>query len=48
VYEWADFIHELTQFPACRYDDQFDSTAQALVCTKQRPAFTRSTGSASA
>jgi hypothetical protein len=34
----ADFIHELTQFPADRYDEQVDSTAQALAWTKQRPA----------
>jgi predicted phage terminase large subunit-like protein len=33
----ADFLHELTLFPAGRYDDQVDSTAQALAWTKIRP-----------
>ena len=30
----ADYLHELTMFPAGRYDDQVDSTAQALAWTK--------------
>jgi len=34
----ADYLHELTQFPVGRYDDQVDSTAQALAWTKQRPS----------
>jgi hypothetical protein len=33
----ADFLHELTVFPNGRYDDQVDSTAQALAWTKLRP-----------
>jgi predicted phage terminase large subunit-like protein len=33
----ADYLHELTLFPAGRYDDQVDSTAQALAWTKIRP-----------
>ena len=33
----ADYLHELTLFPAGRYDDQVDSTAQALAWTKTRP-----------
>ncbi len=33
----ADFISELTMFPAGRHDDQVDSTAQALAWTKIRP-----------
>ena len=33
----ADYLHELTMFPAGRYDDQVDSTAQALASTKIRP-----------
>ena len=33
----ADYLHELTMFPAGRYDDQVDSTAQALAWTKIRP-----------
>jgi predicted phage terminase large subunit-like protein len=32
----ADYLHELTLFPAGRYDDQVDSTAQALAWTKIR------------
>jgi phage terminase large subunit-like protein len=32
----ADYISELTMFPAGRYDDQVDSTAQALAWSKQR------------
>jgi hypothetical protein len=33
----ADYISELTVFPAGRHDDQVDSTAQALAWTKIRP-----------
>jgi predicted phage terminase large subunit-like protein len=33
----ADYLHELTMFPAARYNDQVDSTAQALAWTKIRP-----------
>jgi predicted phage terminase large subunit-like protein len=33
----ADYIAELTVFPAGRHDDQVDSTAQALDWTKIRP-----------
>jgi predicted phage terminase large subunit-like protein len=33
----ADYIAELTMFPAGRHDDQVDSTAQALAWTKIRP-----------
>jgi hypothetical protein len=32
-----DYLHELILFPAGRYDDQVDSTAQALAWTKIRP-----------
>src|SRR5271166_6143552 len=32
----ADYLRELTLFPAGRYDDQVDSTAQALAWTKIR------------
>ena len=32
-----DYLHELTMFPAGRYDDQVDSTAQAFAWTKIRP-----------
>jgi hypothetical protein len=32
----ADYLHELTIYPASRYDDQVDSTSQALAWTKQR------------
>lgn len=31
----ADFIHEITTFPNCKYDDQADSTTQALAWIKQ-------------
>ncbi len=34
----ADYLAELTAFPRGRHDDQVDSTAQALVWAKQRPA----------
>ena len=30
----ADYLHELTMFPAGRYDDQVDSTATALAWTQ--------------
>jgi predicted phage terminase large subunit-like protein len=33
----ADYLHELTVFPNGRYDDQVDSTSQALAWTKHRP-----------
>jgi predicted phage terminase large subunit-like protein len=33
----ADYVSELTMFPAGRHDDQVDSTAQALAWTKIRP-----------
>jgi predicted phage terminase large subunit-like protein len=33
----ADYLQELILFPAGRYDDQVDSTAQALAWTKIRP-----------
>ena len=33
----ADYMAELTMFPAGRHDDQVDSTAQALAWTKIRP-----------
>jgi predicted phage terminase large subunit-like protein len=32
-----DYLHEFAMFPAGRYDDQVDSTAQALAWTKIRP-----------
>jgi len=31
----ADYLHELVTFPRGRYDDQVDSTAQALAWFKQ-------------
>jgi hypothetical protein len=31
----ADYLHELMTFPRGRYDDQVDSTAQALAWSKQ-------------
>jgi len=34
----ADYLAELTTFPAGRHDDQVDSTAQALAWMKRRPA----------
>ena len=34
----ADYIAELTAFPASRHDDQVDSTAQALAWAKRRPS----------
>jgi predicted phage terminase large subunit-like protein len=33
----ADYLHEMTVFPAGRHDDQVDSTAQALAWGKRRP-----------
>jgi predicted phage terminase large subunit-like protein len=33
----AEYLHEVTTFPAAKYDDQADSTSQALAWTKQRP-----------
>ena len=35
----AGYLHELTQFPNGRHDDQVDSTSQALAWMKQRPPF---------
>jgi predicted phage terminase large subunit-like protein len=32
-----DYLHEMTMFPNGRFDDQVDSTAQALAWTKMRP-----------
>jgi len=37
AYWLIDYLHELTVFPNGRYDDQVDSTSQALAWTKQRP-----------
>ena len=34
---FKNYLHELTVFPNGRYDDQVDSTAQALAWTKLRP-----------
>ena len=34
----AEYLAELTTFPAGRHDDQVDLTAQALAWTKRRPA----------
>jgi hypothetical protein len=40
--EWlAEFIHELTSFPKAKYDDQTDSTSQALDWLKQHYKFYR-------
>jgi hypothetical protein len=33
----ADFLHELTTYPNGHYDDQVDSTSQALAWMKQKP-----------
>ncbi len=33
----ADYVGELTMFPKGRYDDQVDSTAQAIAWVKRRP-----------
>jgi phage terminase large subunit-like protein len=33
----AEYLRELTLFPAARHDDQVDSTAQALAWMKRRP-----------
>jgi predicted phage terminase large subunit-like protein len=35
-----DYLSELMMFPNGRYDDQVDSTAQALAWAKQRPLYT--------
>jgi predicted phage terminase large subunit-like protein len=32
----AEYLHEITTFPNGKYDDQVDSTSQALAWTKQR------------
>ena len=34
----ADYVAELTAFPAARHDDQVDSTSQALAWARHRPA----------
>jgi predicted phage terminase large subunit-like protein len=34
----AEYLHELTTFPASKYDDQVDSTSQFLDWSKRRPA----------
>jgi predicted phage terminase large subunit-like protein len=34
----VDYLQEITSFPNAKYDDQTDSTSQALAWTKQRPA----------
>jgi len=34
----ADYIQEMITFPHAKYDDQVDSTSQALAWAKQRPA----------
>jgi predicted phage terminase large subunit-like protein len=37
--DWlAPYLHELTSFPAGKYDDQADSTSQALDWAKQFPS----------
>jgi hypothetical protein len=36
----ADYLHELVTFPRGRYDDQVDSTAQALAWLKQSQSTT--------
>jgi hypothetical protein len=36
--DWlAGYIHELTTFPSSKYDDQVDSTAQALHWYRNKP-----------
>jgi phage terminase large subunit-like protein len=37
VHWLADYLHELVTFPRGRYDEQVDSTAQALAWSKQSP-----------
>jgi len=32
----AEYLHEIATFPNSKYDDQVDSTSQALAWTKQR------------
>jgi len=34
----AEYLYELAMFPNGKYNDQVDSTSQALAWTKQRPA----------
>ena len=37
--DWlADYLHELTTFPKGKFDDQCDSTSQALIGLKQAGA----------
>jgi len=36
----ADYVSELTTFPACRHDDQVDSTAQVLAWARRCPSTT--------
>ena len=36
----AEYLHELTTFPSCKYDDQADSIAQALSWLNARPVQT--------
>jgi terminase large subunit-like protein len=33
----AEYIHEITTFPSAKYDDQADSTSQALAWINQSP-----------
>lgn len=35
----ADYLHELTTFPSSKYDDQADSTSQALAWINQHPSW---------
>ncbi len=36
--QWLpDYLHEMCVFPGGRYDDEVDSTAQAIAWTKIRP-----------
>jgi len=38
--EWlAEYLHELTSFPATKHDDQADSTSQALDWVRTRPTY---------
>ena len=30
----AEYVRELTSFPGCKFDDQVDSTTQALDCMR--------------
>lgn len=37
--DWLDaYLNEVTTFPGSKYDDQADSTAQALACINSVPA----------